>query len=92
MRDQFGQAVPADLVVMPLGFDLNPEEVEAIDVKDWYECRGILLVAQGEFPEGDDPRDFGIQMDSEGNIVGEPVLKIDRCLHRHNNTDGFYHA
>lgn len=90
MKDQYGQAVPADLVVIPAFNLLNDAEVALIDRLDWYECKGILLVPENE-AGGDDPRDVGLQVDQDGNLTAE-VKKVDRILHRYNQQDGFYHA
>ena len=90
MRDQYGNAVPADLVVLPDYWLLTPAEVKIVDDMDWYECKGVLLVEPNEFSE-DDPRDVGLGVGSDGNLTGK-VMKIDACLHRYSEEDGFYHA
>jgi hypothetical protein len=90
MRDQYGNAVPADLVVIPNAEELTLDEIEIIDDMDWYECEGFLLVPQNEIG-GDDPRDAGLKVDQDGNLIGE-VMKVDQCLHRYNDEYGFYHA
>jgi hypothetical protein len=90
MKDQYGNAVPADLAVLPDFWLLSPAEVEIVDNLDWYECRGILLVPQNEVG-GDDPRDAGLEVDPDGNLTGK-VMKVDTCLHRYSEEDGFYHA
>lgn len=90
MRDQYGNAVPADLVVLPDYWLLTPAEVKIVDDMDWYECKGVLLVSQSDLG-GDDPRDVGLEVDPDGNLTGK-VAKVDACLHRYNGEDGFYHA
>jgi len=90
MRDQYGNAVPADLVVLPDFWDLTPAEVEIVGKMDWWECKGVLLVEPNEFSEGD-PQDYGLDVDSDGNLTGK-VVKVDACLHRYSGEDGFYHA
>lgn len=90
MKDQYGNAVPSDLVVLPDFWLLTPAEVEIVDKMDWWECKGVLLTEPNEFSE-DDPRDYGVEVDPDGNLTGK-VIKVDACLHRYNGEDGFYHA
>jgi hypothetical protein len=90
MRDQYGNAVPADLVVLPDYWLLTPSEVEVVISMDWYECKGVLLVPANEI-SSDNPRDYGLEFDQDGNLTGK-VTKVDACLHRCNDEDGFYHA
>jgi len=90
MKDQYGQAVPADLVVLPDFWLLTEDQVNIVDDMDWYECKGVLLVSQSDLG-GDDPRDVGLEIDPDGNLTAK-VMKIDRALHRYSQEDGFYHA
>lgn len=88
--DQYGMAVPADLVTPPDLVLLSYKEIELIDNLDWYECEGIILIPDNEVG-GDDPRDSGLTVDEDGNVVGE-IFKIDQVLHRYGVEDGWYHA
>ena len=54
MKDQYGQEIPADLVVLHFGFEpgdgpirgdaLEPEDVEVISRADWYEVEDHPLM------------------------------------------------
>ncbi len=88
MRDQYGNAVPADLVVLPEFWILTPAEVEIVDKMDWWECKGVLLVEPNEFSEGD-PQDYGLKVDPDGNLTAQ-VTKLDLACHRYSEADGFY--
>jgi autonomous glycyl radical cofactor GrcA len=90
MRDQYGNAVPADLVVLPDFWLLTKDQVEIVDKMDWYECMGVLLVSQSDLG-GDDPREVGLEVDPDGNLTGR-VKKIDQDSHRWNEQDGFYYV
>lgn len=91
MLDQYGNAVPADLVVLPDHCLLRPFERESILSADWYEVDGVLLYADTAGIGGDDPEDAGLAVDADGNIT-RPVLKVDDRLKRGSNADGWYHA
>ena len=88
MKDQYGNAVPADLVVLPDFWILTPEEVEKINDMDWYECKGVLLLSRDDYG-GDDPQDVGLEVDPDGNLTAQ-VTKLDRACHRYSEADGFY--
>lgn len=102
MKDQYGQEVPADLVVLHFGFEpgetvirgdrLEPEEIEIISATAWYEVEGVpLILASYEAIEGLselNPLDYGIDLKATG-------IKINRIadpLKRYSLEDGFYHA
>ncbi len=89
MKDQYGNAIPADLRVLPSYCLLSEAEREFIFSIPWYEVDGMLL-AECQF--GDHPRDAGLEVDEDGNIITESVLVIDEALKRGNNVDDFYHA
>ncbi|MFA5385555.1 MAG: hypothetical protein WC364_13045 [Eubacteriales bacterium] len=90
MKDQYGQAIPADLKIIPEIGNLTQDEIILIDNLDWYEMDGFILVPENEVG-GDDPLDAGLAVDKDGNMMGK-VMKIDQVLHRYNKADGFYHA
>lgn len=92
MLDQYGNAVPADLDILPGYEELIQAERQIVFAADWYEVDGVLLaplrntaiaadMAKELFPEDDD-----------GNLIGVGVLHVDDCLKRGNAIDGFYHA
>ena len=97
-KDQYGNAVPADLMLLP-DFDLldDTQRMRVTDA-DWYEANGILLTSAGAFGDltdiggVNDPRDADLDVDADGNIVGCPIIKIDDPLKRGNHEDGWYHA
>lgn len=101
--DQYGNAVPEDLVLLP---DAMVEDVEkgsalmmpAMDEQDlaqvmdsdWYEINGVLAMSAKDLPEGwegSDLADAGVSMDA-----ATEVLKVQPVLHRFSEEDGFYHA
>jgi hypothetical protein len=102
MKDQYGQEVPADLVVLHFGFEpgesvirgdrLEPEEVDIISKANWYEVEDVpLILASYEAIDGLselNPLDYGIDLQA-------PEIKINRIadpLKRYSWEDGFYHA
>ena len=101
MKDQYGQEIPADLVVLHFGFEpgdkpiqgdrLEPEEIEIICKARWYEVRDIpLVLASYEEIHGlseMNPLDYGIADTFETDIC-----RIADPLKRYSWEDGFYHA
>jgi hypothetical protein len=102
MKDQYGQEVPGDLVVLPfgaapeddvIGFDpVDPEDVEIITAANWYEVEGRegLILASYEAIGGLselDPLDYGIP-----DLAGAKINRIADPLKRYSWEDGFYHA
>ncbi len=88
MKDQYGNPVPTDLVLLPDFSDLTEQETDLIFRADWYECERVLMAsfkAIGELSE-DDPIDAGV------DLRCAQVFKVDDCLKRGNGEDGFYHA
>jgi len=94
MKDQYGQAVPADLVVLPSYTLCTYEERAAIFRETWYEANGILLADLPMAAAGLclDPRDVGLDVDEDGNLEGCEIRRIAAGLKRGNSIDGFYHA
>ena len=102
MKDQYGQPIPADLVVLPfgaasgegvIGFDpVDPEDVEIITAADWYEVAGQegLILASYEAINGfgSIPLDCGIDL----TTPGIQISRIADPLKRYSLEDGFYHA
>lgn len=102
MKDQYGQAVPADLVVLPvgaapgegvIGFDpMDPEDVELITAANWYELAGQegLILASYEAINGfgSIPLDCGLDLAA----LGIKINRIADPLKRYSWEDGFYHA
>jgi len=101
MNDQYGQEIPADLVVLPFGFDpesevlsghpREPEDVDIISKANWYEVEGQegLLLASYEAIEGLselNPLDCGL------TLAGAQLNRVADPLKRYSLEDGFYHA
>jgi hypothetical protein len=103
MKDQYGQEVPNDLVVLPFGFEpgdgpirgdmVDPEDIDVMCRADWYEVDDgypIILVSYLAIQglSETDPLDCGIDLKAPG-------IKINRIadgLKRYSLEDGFYHA
>jgi hypothetical protein len=95
MRDQYGDRVPNDLVVLDLEVkNLSKSELDRIDRIAWYEPvdnNKVVLVSEvalekcidGLF-DATEPKDIGLKV---GRVMG-----IAHILHRWNEHDGFYHA
>jgi len=89
IRDQYGYSIPDDLVLLPLGDTLSPEEVETVLNATWYEIEGVLLVSARavDLIAYDNPIDAGV------NITQATLAdKVQQVLHRYSQEDGFYHA
>ncbi len=88
MKDQYGNAVPDDLVLLPSQILSSSEEIETILKAQWYEINGWCLCASfveiGGLSE-DALEDAGID-------EPETIDYVDDCLHRYSLEDGFYHA
>jgi hypothetical protein len=86
MLDQYGNNVPDDLVLMPIFSWLTDEEVNLVFDADWYECDKLLFVSAWEI-------DY-LSEASIGEIVKNinKITKVNDCLKRGNEDDGFYHA
>ncbi len=88
--DQYGYAVPDDLVPLPGYHDIMPEDVNRVENARWYESAdGVILVSMAEVG------DLGIDFDEDEDIGGvdrSEIRYIADCLHRGNPLDGFYHA
>lgn len=88
MKDQYGNDVPDDLVVIPDIDLLSGDEIQVVDRADWYEHKGVILVAAKAIDHlsETDPQDAGIDK------LPDTIDQIDQCLHRYSDVDGFYHA
>lgn len=86
MKDQYGNAVPNDLVLLPNYTHLDEERKKVFEA-DWYDIDGIIWVSAKaiDYLSESDVEDSGI------NISGE-IMYVDHCLKRGNEIDGFYHA
>ena len=91
--DQYGQVIPADLVLIPDGKGIKASEAKVVEALDWWVCQEMILVPDNGMG-GEDPRDAGIPLDKDGNIdlPEGSVMKVDDVLKRWNKVDGFYHA
>ena len=91
MRDQCGNPVPDDLVLLPDYGDLDDAGRARVDAANWYvpagELSGPIMASAGAlfFLSEDDPEDAGVD-------VSAGVLYVAAALHRGNAADGFYHA
>ena len=100
MKDQYGQEIPDDLVVVDFGFEpgelinfiREPEEVQIISKADWYEVEGYPLILasaeQIQYLCETDPLDCGYP----DNWKTIPIGRIANILKRWGPEDGFYHA
>ena len=98
--DQYGEAVPWDLVVVIWKTEMAQAEVEDILAADWYTAEGhvgIMVSADAirQIVDGWDnkglTRAFNDPQDCEIN-PGIQINRIADCLHRWSPEDGFYHA
>jgi hypothetical protein len=87
MKDQYGEDIPNDLVLMPSIESLNEEELKIVDNANWYEQNKVLMVSAKEinYLSEDDILDADITL-TEGKIFYIPFI-----LHRFDE-NGFYHA
>jgi len=103
LKDQYGQDIPDDLVVLPFGiapgddanrvYPLKPETVEIYLKADWYEVEnyeGLILASAKavEYESEDNPLDCGFP----DNWQELPISRIADPLKRYSWEDGFYHA
>ena len=100
MKDQYGEKVPNDLVVIT---DINPDDLTEKELKrvtkaDWYiagdgtrRFSGYILLASfkaiGDLTEFD-PLDAGIDLKDKG----VEILRVAAPLKRWSAEDGFYTA
>lgn len=97
MKDQYGNDVPGDLVVLELDVNLlSEEELNLVGKVRWYEVEGhegTVLISFAEINglTETDPIDVDINL-LDIIFQGKTVHRIDDCLKRMNGTDGFYHA
>jgi hypothetical protein len=96
MKDQYGNAVPDDLVLLDCAVEqLDDAEIAAVDGLDWYELNGSfwrpILVGWSAF-ERALPGVDALGIDEYDIDLALGVSYIDAVLHRWNDEDGFYHA
>lgn len=87
MKDQFGNEVPDDLVVIDSGQYADERAVEIIMACDWYECNGYIMASASKLDEAlyCQPEDCDLELK-------EPIYRIADGLKRWGKYDGFYHA
>ena len=87
MKDQFGNDVPNDLVVVDSGHFVTKDDIAVILEKNWYECNGFILISSENLDESLYllPEDCDLE-------IKEPIYYIGNILKRWNPIDGFYHA
>jgi len=88
MKDQYGNDVPNDLVLLPSPSDLSDWGICIIDWAKWYEADGVLMASAKEiyFLSEAEPADADIDLDNA------EILYVADSLHRYSLEDGFYHA
>ena len=90
--DQYGNPVPPYLTIMPSFHLLTGEERKIVWNTTWYKLNtSLCLLAYIPTIDSSDPRAIGLDVDDDGNVLGE-ILRIDDCLKRGNHFDGWYHA
>jgi len=94
MKDQYGDAVPEDLVLLPhYDFDVyilvDARCVEKICNAAWYEVDQILMASAKaiDYISEDDPLDTGVDLSKVTEIS-----RVAEVLKRGNPKDGFYHV
>ena len=88
MKDQNGNLVPDDLVLMPSIDILSLSGISTVDKAKWYEVNGWCLCVSAKeinYLSEDGLEDAGIEQI-------ETVDYVDGVLHRYSLEDGFYHA
>ena len=93
LRDQYGDKVPNDLVLPPMMEAINDEQLKVIMAADWYEVEGkgyaiLMSFRQIKGLSEADPLDADIDLSAKGI----KVFRINECLKRYSDEDGFYHA
>ena len=86
---QQNDIIPTDLVLLPSWGDLNEADREMIFLARWYEDDNGYMLASAQ--EIDFLSEDAIE-DATACGLTLPVVKINECLKRGNETDGFYHA
>ena len=91
LKDQYGNKVPNDLVILcgPYGHWTEETLKKVVNAK-WYEADGLLCVSAAEVdePDIDEPVSYaGIRLTKRTKID-----KIPHPLKRWSIEDGFYHA
>ncbi len=95
MKDQYDNEVPGRLVIISGAgfFDmLSEEDVKEVEGLDWFECDGFLL-ADGDTLAANWIEDYTEPPDA-GLVIGpkSKILKVNDCLKRWSEEDGFYHV
>jgi hypothetical protein len=85
MRDQYGNDVPTDLVVLPTHLGL--QDTKVVMSANWYEANGILMASYKAIYglSESDPLEPGV-------LPTDQILYVAHALKRYSKEDGFYHA
>lgn len=100
MKDQYGRTVPNDLVLLDSAWlkddFLSEAELKRISLLNWYEVNlgSSIFVSAEDLVDclNDGPMDFIAPEDCGIRRYDKQWMKIDDCLHRWTEEDGFYHA
>ena len=89
MKDQNGNTVPSDLVILPDPAMLTDEQIEQVLDAGWWELNSHVLCASAQeidYLSEAGPEDAGVTP-TRGRID-----YVAGCLKRASEVDGFYHA
>jgi len=87
-KDQCGNPIPKDLVLLPTLAELSAENIDKVFAADWYEANGVLMASAKKIKglSEDDPADADVDLKTA------EILYVAHALKRGNEEDGFYHA
>jgi len=91
LKDQYGDRVPDDLVVLGgRPQDYGEGSLRLIERANWYEADGVILVSAREvnYASETDPLDADVDLSKPG----VEIFRIADALKRWSEEDGFYHA
>jgi len=88
MKDQYGNDIPTDLVILPTHESLVDAEIKVVMSANWYESNGVLMASYKEIHglTEVDPLDAGVVLSTD------QISYVAHALKRHSKEDGFYHA
>ena len=83
-----------NLICFPDPECMDAESVEHYLSADWYEINGIFLFCDYTTISAEHLMDESSVIDvlTDEEIANADIQKIDDCLKRFDETDGFYHA
>lgn len=94
MKDNYGEQVPDDLVLIPVIEHLDESKIKMVVNADWYDV--IVYMGDGETCTVLCVSADAVDFLSEDTLSGEPVeiLRVNDVLKRWDaeSGDGFYHA